>query len=47
MPKIMEFIAKVVNMGDQKKVIIIPKNYWKLIEKEKLTEEVRVKIEKL
>ena len=43
----MEFVTKVASMGDQKKIIIIPKNYWKLIEKEKLTEEVRVKITKI
>lgn len=43
----MEFITKISNMGDQKKIVIIPKNYWELIKKEKLSGSVRVTIEKI
>ena len=43
----MEFITEIAKMGDQKKIIIIPKSYWKLIEKEKLTREVRVTITRI
>jgi len=43
----MEFVTKISKMGDQKRIVIIPKNYWKLIEKEGLDEEVTITITKL
>ena len=36
---VMEFVTKISKMGDQKKIVIIPKHYWKLIEKEGLDVE--------
>ena len=43
----MEFMGKVSKMGD-KLIIIIPKNYHKLIQKEKLVSgEVSVKVERV
>lgn len=47
MLKQLEFIAKIAKMGDEKRIIIIPKNYHKFIKKEGLDEEVRIRIEKI
>lgn len=47
MLKQLEFVTKIARMGDEKRIIIIPKNYHKLIKKESLDEEVRVTIEKI
>ena len=42
----MEFVGKVSKMGD-KMIIIIPKNYHKIVEKEKLVSEVQVNVKKI